>query len=454
MFRLAKAASVAAGLAACSWMMLQAEETPKPASTAKAAEVSPDANRKSDELIRDLSSPDYRLRERAGRELARRGETVLADLRATLATTEDAEVSRRIGVLVRKMEYDKLVAPKRVTLNLKEKPLKEAVETIAKQTGYRIDFNSSRAGTAYTFELNDVPFWQAIDSVANAGGLNVYPEYDDEGALRAYEQDSYNPHVAYSGPFRFLATNINSNRNIQLSGLNRRGANRNQNEYINLNFQIQSEPKTPILGTTFTELISAVDDTGTSMAPPPNDPNYSSRSGYYSGGYRGYNVYASMNLYRGGKGATIAKSIKGKVGVQMLAGTRPEISIASPVGIKNKKVVGRTVEIDIESLAENQEQYTLSITVKKLGANGNEHDYTWSNNVWQKLELHDEKGQKLRNYGANNQNNTPNVVQMSMTFSREERNGKKPGKPVKLLYNEWLTAVTEVPFEFKDIPLP
>src|SRR5262249_9791434 len=155
-------------------------------------------------------------------------------------------------------------------------------------------------------------------------------------------------------------------------------------------FQIQSEPKTPILGTTFTELISAVDDTGVSLAPPANDPNYSHRSNYYNGGYRGYNVYANLNLFRVGKSATNPKTSKGKVGVQMLAGTRPELTVPNPVGLKSKKFVGRSVEIELESLTENNNQYALSVTVKKLGANGNEHDYSWSNNVWQKLELQDD----------------------------------------------------------------
>jgi len=437
---------------AVSWIASRAADAPVPTKTG--IDAAADANRKAADLIADLSSPDYRLRERAGRELARRGELVLTELRAALAATDDPEASRRLGVLVRKLEHDRLVAPKRVTLHLKDKPLKEAIDSIAKQTGYRIDFNTNRGETTYTFDMDDVPFWQAIDLVGNAGGLTIYPEHEEDGSIRAYEQDSFNPHVAYSGPFRFLATNISSNRNLQLSGLNRRGGGRNQNEQINLNFQIQSEPKTPILATTFTELTSAVDDTGASLTPPANDPNFSQRSSYYNGGYRGYNVYANMNLFRGGRGATIAKSIKGKVGVQMLAGTRPELIVADPVGLKSKKVVGRSVELHIESLTENNNQYSLSITVKKLGSSGNEHDYAWSNNVWQKLELLDDKGQKLKNNGANNQNNTPNVVQMSMTFSRDDRNGKKVGKPVKLIYNEWITAVTEVPFEFKDIPLP
>lgn len=439
---------VAVGLAAGCWLGSQAADVPADAADAA------DAGRKPDELIKDLASPDYRLRERAGRELARRGEQVLGELRAALAVTEDAEAARRLGVLVRKMEYDRLVTPKRVTLHLKDRPYREAIDAVAKQTGYRIDFTANRGDTRFTFDMENIPFWQAIDTIGNAAGLNIYPESDD-GTIRVYEQDAHNPHVTYAGPFRFMATNINSSRNIQLAGINRRAGVRPQNESISLNFSIQSEPKTPILGTTFVELTSAVDDTGASLVPQTNDENRHMYSRYYGGGSNhGYSVYANLNLARGGKGDGLAKSIKGKVGVLLLAGTRPEITILNPVGLKEKKVVGRTVEITVESVTENQEQYSLSVTVKQLSGNDGQQDYSWISNVWQKFELHDDKGQKLRNHGANNINNSPNVVQISGTFGREERQGKKPGKPVKLVYNEWITAVSEVPFEFKDIPLP
>ncbi len=444
MFRVALAVAVGLGLLAAAGRTAPPPEKP--------ADADPILARSTDDLVKDLGAGDYRTREKAGKELSRRGEAALPELRAALLADPDAETGRRMGVLVRRLEYAKLVAPKLVTLHLKDRPVKEAMEGIGKQTGYRIDFSGGR-DAKYTFDLDNVPFWQAIDAVANAAGLVVYAESDEDGAVRAYEQDQVNPHVAYAGPFRFLATNISSNRNIQLSGLNRRGVNQRQNEYINLNFQIQAEPKTPILGTTFVELTAAVDDLGSSLVPPPNDPNHS-RSGYYGGGYRGYNVYGSVNLVHGAKGATTVKYAKGKAGVILLSGTRPEIVIPAPVGLKDKKVVGKTVEIDVESVTENADQYAVHVTVKKLGGTDRD-DYSWSNNVWQKLEMQDEKGQKLKNQGANNQNNTPNSVQLQMTFSREDRNGKtKPGKPMKLIFNEWLTVVNEVTFEFKELPLP
>src|SRR5205814_4606254 len=77
-------------------------------------------------LVKDLGHPDYRTREKAGQALAAKGEKVLPDLRRALAEAADPEVSRRLGVLVRRLDHDRLVSPKRVTLALKGKTAKEA----------------------------------------------------------------------------------------------------------------------------------------------------------------------------------------------------------------------------------------------------------------------------------------------------------------------------------------
>src|SRR5262249_23591459 len=153
-------------------------------------------------------------------QLAARGDKALADMRRCLAATADPEVSRRLSVLVRKMDHDRLVAPKRVTLARKDRTLKEAFDEIQKQTGYRIDLNAGGPGgdaTKYPFEFDNLSFWEAVDKVATAGGMTVYADYDDE-SIRVWNQESVNPYLSYAGPFRFVATNINSSKNVQLSG--------------------------------------------------------------------------------------------------------------------------------------------------------------------------------------------------------------------------------------------
>ena len=276
-----------------------------------------------------------------------------------------------------------------------------------------------------------------------------------------YNQDALNPYVAYAGPFRFLATNIHSNKSVQLSGISRTGGGTNRSEYMNLNFQIQSEPKNPMLGVTQAQVISAVDEFGASLAPP-KDPN--NRSYYENRGMRGHNTYGNLNLTRGGgKDATTIKSLKAKIGIILLSGTSPEIAIADPLKVKAKTFVGRTIELDFASFVEdpnNKGNYVLEVTMKKVGTgagNGEREDYNWSNNIWNKIELLDANGGRYQTYGPNNFNNNGAAVQMTLPYNpNDRRTGQKLklGPPVKLLVNEWLSITHEVTFEFKDIPLP
>ena len=248
---------------------------------------------------------------------------------------------------------------------------------------------------------------------------------------------------------------------MQLSGISRRGGGQYRNEYMNLQFQIQSEPKNPMLGVTQAEVISAADEFGGSLVPPKN-PN--DRSNYYNnGGFRGHNTYGNLNLARGDKTATTIKSLKARVGIVLLSGTAPEIVVTDPLKLKNKTFVGRTTEMDFGTLTEDANQkgnFVLEVTCKKLGATDPDRgeDYNWSNYVWQKIELVDAAGNKYRTYGPNNINNTGSTVQMTIPFGAEDRRGNrataKLGPPVKLVVNEWLSVTHEVTFEFKDIPLP
>jgi hypothetical protein len=429
------------------------------APTAAEAPIDPEIQR----LVKDLGADDYRTREKAGQQLAAKGEKALPDLRRCLTASTDPEVGRRLAVLVRKMDHDRLVAPKRVTLARKDRTIKEALDEISKQTGYRIDVSSGGPGgdsARQPFEFDGLPFWEAVDRVATAGGMTVYADYDDE-SIRVWSQDSVNPYLSYAGPFRFTATSINSNKNVQLSGVGRRTGIMRPQEYMNFQFQIHSEPKNPLLGVTQAEVLVATDETGASLIPPKGgDENMRMhRTMYYNPGYRGHNAYGNVSLVRGDKSATTIKQIKGKIGIILLAATVPEIVVSDPTKVKNKKFTGRSVEIDLDSVTEANGQYTLSLTVRRLSQPEDHNDmYSWSNNIWQKLELVDAAGNKYRSYGPNSMsNNGTGTVQMTIQYGANNRGpgpAPKLGPVVKLVYNEWQSVTHEVTFEFKNVPLP
>ncbi len=430
-----------------------------PPTTARIAEGPPDAVLK--QMIDDLGSDDWRTREKAGRDLAAKGEKALPHMRKAMLATDNPEVQRRLAVLVRKMDRDRLVEPKRVTLAAKDQTAKQLFDEIAKQTGYKIEFGGGGADTKHSFDFNNTPCWQAVDAVANAAGYTIYAEYDDE-SIRVYNQDATNPYVAYAGPFRFLATSINTSRSVQLSGISKRGGVQRTNEYMNLSFQIQSEPKNPMLGTTQPELLEAKDELGGSLLPPREQNNY--RSGYMNGGSRGHNTYMSVNLTRGDRAATTLKSLKGRVGIVLLAGTVPELVIADPLKEKKKSFVGRTSEIELDTVDEDANQkgvYLVSLTAKRRGPIDPDRNdqYAWSQGLYQRLELFDDKGNKYFCYGPTVHNNNNDSVQLVLQFGPDDRRTGRPGPvklgaPTKLVLNEWLMVTHEVTFEFKDIPLP
>ncbi len=407
-------------------------------------------------LVADLGSEEYQVREKAGKELAKLGEKALPDLRRSLNATENLEVSRRLSVLIRKLDYDRLVNPKRVTLKMKDKSVKEILDAMAKQTGYKIEFSDGGNDTKYSFEFDNTAFWPALDQVAKAAGLTVNSGYDDD-SVHLYRGNSVSPYVSYSGPFRLVASYISTSKNIQLSNLSPNGFGNRGQEYINMSFQIFSEPKNPILGVNQVELLTAEDETGASLIPP-KDPNNRS-SHYYNQGYRSHNASANLNLVRGNRDATRISTLKGRVGVVLLAGTVPEIIVPDPLNVKSKKFSGRTAVLDIEAVTENGKgsgQYTVSVTVSRAGVDPNRHDYSWANNAWQKMELIDEQGNKYKAQHYNHINSTPTSIQMTVPFGPDTRtpNPPKLGPPVKLVFNEWQSVTSDVTFEFKDVPLP
>jgi hypothetical protein len=411
-------------------------------------------------LVEALGSENYREREKAGQLLEAKGESSLSDLRRALAATDSPEISRRLTVLIRRMDYDRLVAPKYVSFSMKDKTAKAAFDEIKKQTGYRIEFNNNGPGGAaepkFSFDFDKTPFWQAVDQIAGQAGLGVYAEYDDEVIRVNSYQDSHNPYVCYAGPFRFIATGINSSRSVQLSGLSKRGFQNRVSESVGFSFQIHSEPKNPILGTLPAEVREATDDLGGNLVPP-KDPNTHRSSYYNQGSYRGHNAYGNVNLVRASKDATTVKSLKGKMGIVLLAGIVPEVVILDPLKTKAKTIAGRNVEVKFDSMTEAGGQYTATVTVKRLDVTDpNNVDYNWSNTVWQKLELVDGVGKKYHSYGPNQINNNGTSVQLTIPFGKNNRRGEtvKLGPPVKLIVNEWLQVTNDVTFEFKDIPLP
>jgi hypothetical protein len=122
-------------------------------------------------LIDKLGSGSFSEREEATAALDLVGEPALAGLRVA-AESDDAEVRRRAGELVRKIEQRvdtaQLLASTKVTLAYKDTPLSQAVADLSKQSGWNVQLQDSRSKAAarkITLKTNAISFWQALDQL-------------------------------------------------------------------------------------------------------------------------------------------------------------------------------------------------------------------------------------------------------------------------------------------------
>jgi hypothetical protein len=408
-----------------------------------------------EQLINQLGSRDFRVREAANKTLAGRGMAVLPALQRA-RKHKDPEVRRRVEALASPLEAAALVAPKRVTLHLKDRPVREAVLEIAKQTGYKIElwpearFNGDREKRLYSFDLDRLPFWEALDRVAAAGGLVLQQMWGSD-AIRLQFEDSHEQFVYQAGMFRVAAQSFHYNRNLQFGVMPRNGPMQQpqHNESLTLNFQIAGEPSMPLLGVGQAKVTEAVDDQNNSLVPPVDGMNQFAH--YVNYGFnRGFSLPGNLGLAGPGRTARKVKLLRGAVPVTLLREQKPLITIEPILKAKGKKFKAGNTEMTVEDVTKvNDANYQIKMRVSESSP-ATAGDYTWANSLSQRMELLDAKGARYQSWGYGGSFGQ-NEVNGTFNFGN---NGNPIGAPVKLVYHQWVTLQHHVVFEFRDLPLP
>jgi hypothetical protein len=150
---------------ALAWTMVRADEP----TTVPGARVG--------RLIDQLGTDSFQEREQARQDLETIGVPALPALRQAIKQS-DLETSRRAASLIRTIEEKaqtvSMLAPTMVHLKVDDLPVLEAVDKLAKLSGYTVRVDGDRTlltGKKVTIDTGEVTFWQALDRLGDAAGL-------------------------------------------------------------------------------------------------------------------------------------------------------------------------------------------------------------------------------------------------------------------------------------------
>ncbi len=418
--------------------------------------LSADETAKVRKLIDELGG-DFKTRERASKELNKFSAGALPLLQEAAKNTSNPEVKRRLEEIMPAMERAAALGPTRVTLSLKDKSIRDAVQELSKASGYTIQLQNDgrpNEGTRkVTVEFKDTPFWEALDKLCEAGEVRIAENYyGGQMPILMLQSGAATSFTSNDGPFRINVRGFYYSKNIDFTGQSggRVDGGVARNESLQVHIGVHTEMKIPITSLGQPQITEAVDDAEESMAVVAGNPNDRS---YYPGGYGGggfqFMQQTQTNLLPTRNGKKL-KTLKGTVPITVIGAQRPKITIDKLTEVKNQTFKDGAITLTIDSVTKNGPgQFSMQVSISNN--TGGQPDYNWGYQVVNRMAITDAKGGRYQVY-QNNWNNNGNNCNGTLTITNNGQNNL--GDPVKLVFYEWTMMTHTVPFEFKNVPLP
>lgn len=175
---------------------------------------------------------------------ARLSPSQVESLKKIRGTLQEAQVMRQLG-------------PRMVTLK-SQVPLAEALDQVQKQTGIAVvDRREGGDNPVLKLNLDNVTFWQAIDTVAREADLQL-SLYDKDGKIGLRDGPNRGVPVSYSGMFRVTAKRITAVRDLESDA-----------HLCTVHLEIAWEPRfQPLFFQTRPDNLEATDDKGIALEAP------------------------------------------------------------------------------------------------------------------------------------------------------------------------------------------
>jgi len=432
-------------------------------------------------LVEQLGSPRFAQRESAEFALGRMGRLALPALRGAL-DHKDPEVRTRSAAIVRRIEGGLLVEPTMLALDFADFPLTDALATLNRQSGLKLTmtpevptFWSSRRLSVRSD--GPLPFWKAVDMLCEAGQLHYvfggqsdFEHGDSTFALYdgfASSRGMFHDH----GPFRVQLTSLHYQSEVHLStehpGLRKLGReetvqavpsktrNLSSKQFF-LQMLVGAEPRLSLAPTGSVKVLEAIDDQGRSLLIPERAEILHRDSGYL-----GVNasplVHSRVDLaYPDGPPSRL-KKVRGMI--PLVVSTRRPGPLEIPLtDATNKSFAQNNVRIVVGEvrIGGADQASTIELSIKagedsshRAEADDDEVAEIRSVASPQQLEVLDAAGRMIPWFPSSS---FFNGEEAKLTLTLLDRG--VPTVPVSIRYHGVIRDQTEVPFEFRDLPMP
>jgi hypothetical protein len=441
-------------------------------------------NQGANELIARLGAPRFADREAAASALEALGRAALPSLQAA-RQHPDLEIRSRVNGLVIKIEGALLLEPTPVRLDFQDRPVEEVIPEIARRAGIPLVYNVRGPSRMITLlSERPVPFWEALDRLCEAGGLGYAfnppngSNLNNRALLLAPGFEGMGGRRSDHGPFRVNLIGLHYERNLVFVGgpdplpTLRRFApdapppvppvpstdGRLATEQFVVRIQAASEPHLSVRQTGPLKLTAAADDLGRSLLPTT-----ASAPTPYGLGNPGVGInplqFAIALKLPPRPGQTI-RLLRGSIPVSV--STRRPDPLVVPLAAASGKTFRNqdaTIVVHDARAATNANQLSIELTVtpdpSRLGSaealDAELDPMMFRSDVGQlQIELTDAAGHLVSWFPSSNIQNGEETRLTIITIPSPT----SPGVPTTLRYFGSIRTAAEIPFEFRDVPMP
>lgn len=180
----------------------------------------PNPNAQLDQIIKDLSSDDWKLRQQAADALSEIDESQVPRLRQLAETTKDVDLRNTLLAAIGRLEERTMISPSMVTLHVKDASGVSTLEELGKQLDFGLVADSVDwlNGTKVTADIDRQPFWAAMKTLAPQWPVRINPAPNEGGRLRLLNvgNDYLSANSTVAGPFLVCPVSLQTSGSVDL----------------------------------------------------------------------------------------------------------------------------------------------------------------------------------------------------------------------------------------------